>query len=127
MKNIAAVFATAILSALQVGCGTHAREDGAVAGAVCAPTRYVLTVRPGTTTSNEEHTLGVQATAIACGRRAPVRGAGVRLVNYRATTDARGRASLIVRLRTGRYVIRLSVRGRVVARTHVLAIPIVSS
>lgn len=89
-------------------------------------TAYRLTVRPITTTSNERHTLEFRATANVCGHRVPVRGAGVRLGSYRITTEAHGRARLIVRLQTGRYLVRLFVDGRVVARAHVWAIPNVS-
>jgi hypothetical protein len=127
MKNVAAVLAAAVISAPQVACGPHARGDGMVAGAACMRTRYLLSVRPVTTTSNEQHTLEFRATANVCGHRGPVRGAGVRLGSYRATTDEHGRARLTVRLQTGRYLVRLFVLGRVVARAHVWAIPNVSS
>jgi len=127
VKNVAAVVATAVMGAPPVACGAHARGDGTVTAAACMRTRYLLTVNPGTTTSNEQRTLQFQATASACGHRAPVRGAQVRLDSDRVTTDAHGRASVTVRLQTGRYLIRLLVRGRVVARAHVWAIPIVSS
>jgi hypothetical protein len=127
MKNVAAVLATAVMSAPQVACGAHARSGGTVTGAACMRTRYLLAVQPGTTTSNERHMLEFQATANACGHRVPVRGAGVRLGSYRARTDAHGRARLAVRLQTGRYLIRLFVHGRAVARAHVWAIPDVSS
>ena len=125
MKNVAVVLATAVMSGPQLACGAHARST--VTGAACLRTRYVLTVYPGTTTSNEQHTLEFQATAKVCGQRAPVRGAGVRLGSYRARTDAHGRARLTVRLQTGRYLIHLFVHGLVVARAHVWAIPNVSS
>jgi hypothetical protein len=62
----------------------------------------------------------------ACGKRAPVRGGTVRLAGHRATTDAQGRATLTVRLATGRYLVRLYVRVRLVARARVDAIPNVS-
>jgi hypothetical protein len=128
MKNFAAVFiAAAVMSAPQVACGAHARMDGTAAGAACMRTAFVLTVHPVTTTSNEQHPLEFWATASVCGHRAPVRGAGVRLGSHRSTTDSRGRARLNVRLRTGRYVVRLFVHGRVVARARVWAIPVVSS
>jgi hypothetical protein len=127
MKNVAAVLAAAVMSAPPVACAAHASGDGKVAGATCMRTRYRLTVHPGTTTSNEQHTLGARATASGCGHRAPVRGARVRLGSYRATTDAHGRALLSVRLQTGRYLVRLFVHRRVVARAHVRAIPIVSA
>jgi hypothetical protein len=127
MKNVIAVLVTAVMTAPQIACGAHARSDGAVTGAACLRTRYLLTVYPGTTTSNEQHRLEFQASASACGHRAPVRGARVSLASYRVTTDVHGRASLTVRLQTGRYLVRLLVRGRVVARAHLRAIPIVSS
>jgi hypothetical protein len=127
VKKVAAVLATAVMSAPQVACGAHARGDSTVTAAACMRTRYLLTVHPGTMTSNEQHTLEFQATANACGHRAPVRGAGVRLGGYRATTDAHGRARVTVRLQTGRYLVGLLVPGRVVARAHVWAIPNVSN
>ena len=127
VKNVAAVVATAVMGAPPVACGARARGDGTVTAAACMRTRYLLTVNPGTTTSNEQRTLQFQATASGCGHRAPVRGAQVRLDSDRVTTDAHGRASVTVRLQTGRYLICLLVRGRVVARAHVWAIPIVSS
>jgi hypothetical protein len=127
MKNVVAVLAAAVMSAPQVACGARASGDGTVAGAACMRTRYLLTVHPATTTSNEQHTLEFRASTDVCGHRAPVRGAGVRLGSYRATTDTHGRARLTVRLQTGRYLVRLFVHGRAVARAHVWAIPIVSS
>jgi hypothetical protein len=127
MKNVAVVLATAVMSATQVACGAHPRDGGTVTGAACMRTRYLLTVQPRTTTSNEQHTLEFQATANACGHREPVRGAELRLGSYHARTDAHGRARLIVRLQTGRYLIRLFAHGRVAARVHLWAIPNVSS
>jgi hypothetical protein len=97
-----------------------------VASAACARTRYLLIVRPETTISNEQHRLEIQATAIACEGRAPIPGARVRLGRYRARTNAHGRATLTVRLSTGRYTIRLYVHRRLVARAYVRAIPNVS-
>jgi hypothetical protein len=126
MKNVAVVLATAVMSVPQVACGARARGAGSVAGGACMPTRYLLTVSPGTTTSSEQTRLEFHATARVCGHRAPVRGAGVRLGSYRARTDANGHARLTVRLQTGRHLIRLFVHGRVVARAHVWAIPNVS-
>jgi hypothetical protein len=122
LKNVAVVLVAAVISAPQVARGARA-GGGTVAGAACMRTGYRLTVDPVTTTSNEQHTLEFRATANVCGHRAPVRGAGVRLGSYRATTDVHGRAGLTVRLQPGRYLIRLLVHGRVVARAHVLAIP----
>jgi hypothetical protein len=127
-KNVAAVLAAAALTAPQVASAAHTSANGTVAEAACMRTAYLLTVHPVTTTSNESHTLEFRATANVCGGyRAPVRGAGVRIGSYSTTTDSRGRARLTVRLQTGRYLVRLFVRGRVVARAHVWAIPIVSS
>lgn len=97
-----------------------------MASATCTTTPYLLTVRPDRTVSNEWHSLEVRGTASACGRRSPVRGAGVRLGRYRATTNALGRAGLTVRLETGRYVIRLYVHRQPVARTHIWVVPNVS-
>jgi hypothetical protein len=127
VKNVAAVLAAAVMSAPPVACAAHPSGDGTVAGASCMRTRYLLTVNPGATTSNEQHALEFRATASKCGHRAPVRGAGVRLGSYHARTDANGRARLAVRLQTGRYLVRLLVHRRVVARVHVWAIPIVSA
>jgi hypothetical protein len=127
MKNVAAVLAAAAMSAPPVACAAHATGDGTVAGATCMRTRYLLTANPGTTTSNEEHTLEFPATASKCGHRVPVRRAGVRLGSYHATTDAHGRARLTVRLQTGCYLVRLFVHRRVVAGVQVWAIPIVSA
>lgn len=126
LKSVAAVLLSAVISASHVACVAQARGDRMITGAACVRTRYLVTVYPGTATSNEQLTLAFQATADACGHRAPVPGAGVRFGGYRATTDAHGRARLTVRLQTGRYVIRLIVHGRVVARSHVWAIPNVS-
>jgi hypothetical protein len=64
-----------------------------------------------------------RATVAGCGSSAAVRGAGVRLGRYRITTDARGRASLTVRLATGRYAARLYVRQKAVAHARLNAIP----
>jgi hypothetical protein len=114
-------------AASQFAGGAHARSDGTVTGVACMLTHYLVTVYPGTTTSNEQHTLEFQAAANACGHRAPVRGAGVRLGSYRATADEHSRARLTVRLQTGRYVIRLFVHGRVLARNQVWAIPNMSA
>jgi hypothetical protein len=50
----------------------------------------------------------------------------VRLGRYCATTNAHGRASLTVRLETGRYVIRLYVHRQPVAGIHIWMIPNVS-
>ena len=118
--------ATAVLCLPTPACGARPRGDHAVASATCTRTSYLLTVRPDTTVSNEWHSLEIQGTASACGRRSPVRAAGVRLGRYRATTNADGRASLKVRLEMGRYVIRLYVHRQPVARIHIWAIPNVS-
>ena len=126
MTAVAAAVAIALLCALSLACGARPRGDDAVASAACTRTRYLLTVRPDTTVSNEWHSLEIHGTASACGRRSPVPGAGVRLGRYRATTKADGRASLTVRLETGRYVIRLYVHRQPVARVRVWVIPNVS-
>lgn len=123
MTRVATVVAIALLCVLPPACGARPRGDDAVASATCTKTRYLLSVRPDTTVSNEWHRLEIQATASACGRRSPVRGAGVRLGRYRATTNAHGRASLTVRLETGRYVIRFYVHRQPVARIHIWVIP----
>lgn len=123
VKNVAAVLAAAVIIAPQIACAAHANGGGTVAAAGCTRTAYRLTVQPVTTTSNEQHALEFRATANVCGHRVPVRGAGVRLGSYRMTTDAHGRARLVARLQTGRYLVRLFVHGRVVAHAHVWAIP----
>jgi hypothetical protein len=126
MTRVATVVAIAVLCVLPLACEARPRGDDAVARATCTTTRYLLSVRPDTTVSNEWHSLEIQGTASACGRRSPVGGAGVRLGRYRATTNAHGRASLTVRLETGRYVIRLYMHRQPVARIHIWAIPNVS-
>jgi hypothetical protein len=123
LTRVATVVAIAVLGVLPQACGARARGDDAVPRATCTRTHYLLTVRPGTTVSNEWHRLEIQGTASTCGRRSPVPGAVVRLGRYRATTDAHGRASLTVRLETGRYVIRLYVHRQPVARIHIWVIP----
>lgn len=126
MTTVAVVVAIVLLCVLTLVCGARLRGDDAVASATGTKTRYLLTVRPDTTVSNEWHSLEIQGTASACGRRSPVRGGGVRLGRYRATTSAHGRASLTVRLETGRYVVRLYVHRQPVARIHIWVIPNVS-
>jgi hypothetical protein len=101
--------------------------NAATAGATaCAKTRYLLTVTPSTIISNELHQLHVQALVAACGHQTAVRDARVRLLSYRATTNSRGRCTLNVRLQTGRYLVRLYVKGQRVARASVSAIPVVA-
>ena len=126
MTVVAAAVAIALLCVPPLACGARPRGDDAVASATCTSTRYLLTVRPDTTVSNEWHSLKVKGTARVCGRRSPVPGAGVGLDRYRATTDAHGRASLTVRLQTGRYAIRLYVHRRPVASVRIWAVPNVS-
>jgi hypothetical protein len=111
---------------LAPACSAQPHKPGGVTTAACRHTRYLLSVHPRTIVSNERHRLAVHATADACGHRTPARRARVRLGRHRATTDARGRATLIVRLPTGRYLVRLYVHRRLVARTRVSAIPNVS-
>jgi hypothetical protein len=89
VKNVAAVVATAVMSAPQVACGAHPRGDGTGTAAARMRTLYLLAIYPGTTTSNEQHTPQFQATASVCGHRAPVRGARVRLDSYRVTQPTR--------------------------------------
>jgi hypothetical protein len=101
-------------------------RGGAVASDACAQIRFVLRVDPRTVVSNERHRVRIQAIRDACGHRTPVRGGKVRLGGHQATTNAQGRATLTVRLATGRYLVRLYVRGRLVARSRVDAIPNVS-
>ena len=108
------------------GKATQRAEQGASASVACANTWYLLSVSPTTTVSNERHSLLVQALVDSCGRKTPVRRAGVRLDGYRATTDSRGRCTLYVRLMTGHYWVRLYVHGHPVARTSVSAIPLVA-
>jgi hypothetical protein len=85
-----------------------------------------MQVKPRTLVSNERGHVRIQASRDACGHRTPVRGGRVTLGGRRATTDSRGRATLTVRLQTGRYLVRLYVHGRAVASTRVKAIPNVS-
>jgi hypothetical protein len=104
-------------------CGASSSSGSAATTAACRGTRYLLNVDPRTIVSNERHRVRIQANRDACGRRTPLRGAAVRLLDQRATTDTRGRATLTVRLQTGRYLVRLYLRGRAVARARVNAIP----
>lgn len=122
--RVAIALATLVLLTPELACGARQGSAGP-AGAACATTHYLLSVRPRTTVSNERHRLWITAASTGCGRRAPVRSARVGLARYRATTDAHGRATLTVRLPTGRYLIRLYVHRRLVARTPVSVIPIV--
>jgi hypothetical protein len=125
IARVAVVVAIPILLTLQLACSVRERSAGTASAAACEKTRYLLSVRPRTTVSNERHRLSITAASDACGRRAAVRHAQVDLARYRATTDGHGHATLTVRLPTGRYLIRLYVHRRVVARTPVNAIPIV--
>jgi hypothetical protein len=125
IARVAMVVAIPILLTPQLACAVHQRSAGPGSAVACEKTRYLLSVRPRTTVSNERHRLSITAASHACGRRAAVRHALVDLGRYRATTDGHGRATLTVRLPTGLYLIRLYVHRRVVARTPVDAIPIV--
>jgi hypothetical protein len=87
----------------------------------------VLQVRPGTVVSNQRQRVHIQASRAVCGHRTPVRDGRVTLSRGSATTDARGRATLTVRLQTGRYLVRLYVRRRVSATARVRAIPNVAA
>ena len=83
----------------------------------------MLDVHPETIVAGERHRVNLHA---SCAHRVAVSGARVRLNGYRAITDRRGRATLTVRLPTGRYVVRLYVRRRLVAKARLNAIPNVS-
>jgi hypothetical protein len=120
------LLASAILSSLAAACTGQASQKPAAAPASCAKTRYLVSVHPRTMVSNQRDRLSIQATADACGHRAPVARARVRLGRLSASTDARGRATLTVKLATGRYSVRLYVHRRLVARARVSAIPNVS-
>jgi hypothetical protein len=126
MANVAILLVTSLLCAPQLACAAHSRSEGAVVAATCTRTDYLLRVHPRTIVSNERHRLEIQASTNACGRGAPARGARVRLGRYHATTNAHGRATLTVQLPTGRYLVRLYVHQRLVARTSVNAIPYVT-
>ena len=121
--KLAFLLTTATLSGLVPACDAHSRSGGVARTVTCQETRYLLHVNPRTIVSNERDHLHIRANRDVCGRRAPVRGASVRLGSQQATTDVRGRATLMVRLQTGRYLVRLYVRGRVAARAPVKAIP----
>jgi hypothetical protein len=123
VAKLAASLAAAGLCGLVPACAAHSRSGAASASTACGKTRYVLEVRPRTVVSNERHHLHVRASRDACGHRTPITGGRVRLGRRRATTDARGRATLVIRLRTGRHLVRLYLRGRVAARAWVTAIP----
>jgi hypothetical protein len=103
-------------------CAAHSSSGAAGASAACRA-RYVLQVRPRTVVSNERQHVHLRASRDACASRTPVRGGRVTLSHVRAITNARGRATLTVRLQTGRYLVRLYVHGRVSARARVKAIP----
>jgi hypothetical protein len=118
--------ASAILCSLVPACTGQASQEPTAAPARCATTRYLLAVQPRTIVSNQRDRLSIRATAIACGHRSPVAHARVRLGRHGDTTDARGRATLTVKLATGRYSVRLYVHRRLAARARVSAIPNVS-
>ena len=120
------VFMTAVLCELALACVAHPSRERARTAAACQSRFYALELKPDTVVSNERHHVRVRATLAGCGHRAVVRGARVHLARYRATTDARGRATLTVRLPTGRYVARLYVHHRVVTRASLRSIPNVS-
>lgn len=126
VRNVGALLASAILCSLLMACANQAQSKPAASSAACTRTRYILRVQPRTIVSNERHRLRAEAVADSCGHRRPAADARVRLRRHRAITDARGRATLTVRLPTGRYSVRLYVRGRLVARARVSAIPNVS-
>jgi hypothetical protein len=85
-----------------------------------------MQVKPRTIVSNERRHVRIQASRDACGHRTPVRRGRVTLAGRQGITDSRGRATLTVRLQTGRYLVRLYVHGRAVASARVTAIPNVS-
>lgn len=115
--------AAVTLCGLVPACSAHTRSEAAGASAACRETRYLLQVNPRTIVSNERQHVHVKASRDSCGHRAPLRGAWVTLSGRRAATNSRGRATLTVRLQTGRYRVRLHVHGRVVASARVKAIP----
>jgi len=120
------LLASVILCSLLIACTNESQPSPGASAATCTKTRYTLTLHPRTIVSNERHRLTVRAVANACGRRRPAARARVRLGRHRAITDAHGRATLTVTLTTGRYSVRLYVRGRLVARARLSAIPNVS-
>jgi hypothetical protein len=83
----------------------------------------VLELKPDRVVANERHRVHIRATLAGCGHHAAVRGGRVRIGRYRATTDARGRATLTVRLASGRYVGRLYVHRKAVAHARLDAVP----
>jgi hypothetical protein len=111
------------LCGLVPACAAHSRSGAAGASVACRHARYLLQVRPRTVVSNERQHMHVRASRDACAHLSPVSGGRVTLSGGRATTDARGRATLTVRLQTGRYLVRLYVHGRVSASARVRAIP----
>jgi len=119
----AAVSAAAALCGLVPACAAHSSSGATGAIAACGHVRYVLRVRPGTVVSNERQRVHVRATRTACAHRTALRGGRVTLRGARAITDARGRATLTVRLQTGRYLVRLFVHRRLSASATVRAIP----
>jgi hypothetical protein len=113
---------SAIACELALACAAHPSVDRAA----CQSRFYELNVRPTTVVSNERHRVRFGATLAGCGHHAAVRGARVHLARYRATTDSRGRATLTVRLASGRYSARLYVHGKAVAHARLTAVPNVS-
>jgi hypothetical protein len=120
------LLASAIVCSLVPACTGQASQKPAAAPANCASARYVLSVQPTTIVSNQRERLSIRATALECGHRSPVARARVRLGRHGASTDARGRATLTVKLATGRHSVRLYAHRRLVARARVSAIPNVS-
>jgi hypothetical protein len=121
--------ATVVISPTALACARNAasqRTRASASAAACTQKQYVLKVHPTTIVSNELHRVYVRALLDACGNQTPVRGAGVHLLTYRATTGSQGRCMLDVRLQTGKYLVRLYVRGQAVAHASVSAIPVVA-
>jgi hypothetical protein len=123
LRSAAAVLAAAMLGGVVSACAAHSGSAATGASAACRETHYVLQVSPRTVVSNERQHVHVRASRDACAGRTPIRGGRVTLNRVRATTDARGRATLTVRLQTGRYLVRLYQRGRISADARVKAIP----
>jgi S-formylglutathione hydrolase FrmB len=70
-----------------------------------------LRVRPLVVRAGRRVRLRFRVTATRCGRREPVAGAVVRFGKRRVTTNTRGRASMRVRVRSGRRALRASKPG----------------
>ena len=126
VAKLSAVLVAASLCGLVPACDAHSSSSAASASAACRETRYLLRVSPGTLVSNERQRVQIRASRDSCGHRAPVIGGRVTLSGRRATTDSRGRATLRVQLRTGRYLVRLYIHGQFLVSARVRAIPNVS-